>query len=181
MTSDLIPEWGKKKLGSAGRAVGECKVRVINQETGAVLPAGAEGLLEVLVPSVSPNWARTSDIGVIDEDGFVFIKGRADGAIVRGGFKILPEGVESALLKHPAVHAAAVVGIADHRLGQVPAAAIELKEGVKEPSPEELEAHLRNHVPAPHIPVMYRFVKQLPRTSSMKVARQDVKALLEQR
>ena len=64
---------------------------------------------------------------MIDADGFLFHRGRADGAIMRGGFKLLPETIERALLLHPSVSAAAVVGLPDARLGQVPAAAVQIK------------------------------------------------------
>jgi acyl-CoA synthetase (AMP-forming)/AMP-acid ligase II len=108
---------------------------------------------------------------MIDEDGFLFHRGRADGAIMRGGFKLLPETIERALLLHPAVSAAAVIGVADLRLGQVPVAAVEFKPGTMPPSEADLEAHLRQHVPATHIPVRWRFVDELPRTPSFKVDR----------
>lgn len=178
MTLDMVSEWGRRKLGSAGRPVDGAELRVVNPDTGALAPAGEHGVLEVLVPAVSPEWKRTSDIGRIDDDGFVFITGRADGAIMRGGFKLLPETIEVALMEHPDVRAAAVVGVEDRRLGQVPVAVIELREHCREPSAAELEEHLRQRVPATHIPVEYRVVAELPRTGSLKVARHAVKALL---
>lgn len=177
MTAALYAEWGQKKIGSVGRAVNGAKVRVVDAETGAPLPAGTEGLLEVVSPQIGPDWIRTTDIGVVDEDGFVFHRGRADGAIMRGGFKLLPETIERALLQHAAVSSAAVVGVADRRLGQTPAAAIQLKPGAAAPSVAELEAHLRQHVLATHIPAHWRFVNDLPMTPSMKIHRPGVRAL----
>ena len=112
--------------------------------------------------------------------GFVFHRGRADGAIVRGGFKLLPETIERALLLHPAISAAAVVGIPDARLGQVPAVAMQLKPGVALPSLADLEAHLRAHVLATHIPREWRFVTELPRNRSMKTDRLAVRRLFEE-
>ncbi|HKP62558.1 MAG TPA: hypothetical protein VJV78_37745 [Polyangiales bacterium] len=96
-------------------------------------------------------------------------RGRADGAIVRGGFKLLPETIERALLLHPAVSPAAVLGLPDARLGQVPAAAVQLRPGVSPPTVDELERHLRDHLYATNIPVAFRFVDELPRTASFKV------------
>ena len=141
MTASLYAEWGKKKLGSVGRPVPGAQLRVIDPETGAILPAGQEGLLEVVSPQMGPDWIRTTDLGVIDEDGFVFHRARADGAIMRGGFKVLPETIERALLLHAAISAVSVVGVADRRLGQTPAAALQLKPGSAPPSIGELEAH----------------------------------------
>jgi acyl-CoA synthetase (AMP-forming)/AMP-acid ligase II len=152
-------------------------VRTVDPETREPTAPGVEGLVEVLSPRVSPDWIRTSDLGVLDEDGFLFLRGRADGAIVRGGFKVLPETVERALQTHPKVAVAAVVGVPHERLGEVPVAAIELAPGVEPPTPEELEAHLRRDLLATYIPAEFRIVEALPRTPSMKVAKGQVKAL----
>jgi long-chain acyl-CoA synthetase len=181
MTLDLHARWGKQKFGSVGRAIGGAQLRVVDPDTGSVLPPGHEGILEVVSPRIGPDWIRTSDIGLIDEDGFVFHRGRADGAIMRGGFKLLPETIERALLTHPAVSAAAVLGLRDHRLGQVPAAVVQLKPGCALPDVAELEAHLRAQVYATHIPVAWRIVDELPRTPSLKVDRPALRRLFEER
>ena len=162
MTLDLYKDWGQKKFGSVGRPFAGAQLRVIDPETGAVLPPNTEGLLEVISPRMGPDWIRTSDIVVLDEDGFLWHKGRADGAIMRGGFKLLPDTIERALKLHAAVSAAGVTGVPDKRLGQVPAAAIQLKPGVAKPTIAELEKHLRSHIEATHIPVIWRFVETLP-------------------
>jgi long-chain acyl-CoA synthetase len=179
MTPELHAQWGERKFGSVGRAVAGVQLRVVDAETGAVLPPGREGILEVISPRVGPDWIRTTDIAVIDEDGFLFHRGRADGAIVRGGFKLLPATIEHALLQHPSVSAAAVVGIPDRRLGQVPAAAVQFKPGAGAPPVAELEAHLRSRIPATHIPVSWRLLAALPRTPSMKVDLPAVRRLFE--
>jgi long-chain acyl-CoA synthetase len=171
MTLQLYPEWGKKKFGSVGRPFGGAQLRVVDPETGAVLPPGKEGLLEAISPRIGPHWIRTTDLAVLDEDGFLFHKGRADGAIMRGGFKLLPDTIERALKLHEAVSAAGVTGVPDKRLGQVPAAAVQLKPGAPQPTIAEFEEHLRNHVEATHIPVKWLFVETLPYTPMMKVDR----------
>jgi acyl-CoA synthetase (AMP-forming)/AMP-acid ligase II len=84
--------------------------RRFDPDTGAELPAGHHGLLEAQVAPISPDWIRTTDIASIDSDGSVTLHGRADGAINRGGFKILPETVRRVLISHPAVRDACVVG-----------------------------------------------------------------------
>ena len=171
--------WAQQKQGSVGRALPGVKLRIVDQETGAALATGNEGLLEVISPRIGSDWIRTSDLAKLDEDGFLFVLGRADGAINRGGFKILPATVEHALLQHPAISAAAVVAIPDPRLGQVPAAAIELKPGTRTPTTAAVEAHLRDHVPATHVPVAWHFTDALPRTPSMKVDQPAVRLLFE--
>ena len=92
-------------------------------------PSGEQGLLEAKVAPLGPDWIRTTDIASVDAEGFVTLHGRADGAINRGGFKILPETVRRVLISHPAVRDACVVGVPDTRLGQVPFAAIEVVAG----------------------------------------------------
>jgi acyl-coenzyme A synthetase/AMP-(fatty) acid ligase len=177
MTADLHATWGKQKFGSVGRSLPGVQLRVIDPDTGAVLAPGQEGILEVIAPRIGPEWIRTSDIAMIDADGFLFHRGRADGAIMRGGFKLLPETIERALLLHDAISAAAVVGIADKRLGQVPAAAIQFKPGVEQPTIAALEAHLRDRVLSTHIPTVWRFVDALPTTPSLKIDRPAVRRL----
>ena len=180
MTPELHAEWGDKKLGSVGKPMPGAKLRILDPETEKELPAGKEGVMEVVSPRMGPGWIRTSDIGVIDADGFVWHRGRADGAIMRGGFKVLPETIERALLLHPAVSAAGVVGVADKRLYQVPAAAIQLKPDAVAPSIEELERHLRQYVLSTHIPVHWEFVDALPKNRSFKIDRPGLQLLFEE-
>ena len=169
MTPDLVTEWSAKKFGSVGKAIPGVSLRVIDAQSGAELPLNSEGVLEVISPRIGPEWIRTSDLAKIDEDGFLFLLGRADGAIIRGGFKILPVTIENALALHPAVAAVAVVGVKDRRLGEVPGAVIELKSGAHATTAEMLEEHLRKHVASTHIPVHWRILEKLPRTASMKI------------
>jgi long-chain acyl-CoA synthetase len=179
MTADLHARWGRQKFGSVGRPIAGAELRVIDPDTGQVLARGQEGILEVMVPRMGAAWIRTSDIAMIDEDDFMYHCGRADGAIMRGGFKILPESIERALLLHEAISAVAVLGLPDQRLGQVPAAAVQLKPGVERPDVAALEAHLRSHVYATHIPAAWRIVEELPRTASLKIDRPAVRRLFE--
>jgi acyl-CoA synthetase (AMP-forming)/AMP-acid ligase II len=179
MTYELYQQWGQRKLGSVGRPFAGAQLRAVDPGTGNVLPSGTEGVLEVVAPRMGPQWIRTSDLGLVDEDGFVFIRGRADGAIIRGGFKLIPDDIERALMLHRAVAAAGVAGIADQRLGQVPAAAIQLDARKPKPTIAELEAHLREHVPGTHVPVKWCFVDTLPYTIMMKVDRAALRRLLE--
>jgi long-chain acyl-CoA synthetase len=177
MTLEDRARYGNEKLGSVGKPIPGARLRVVDPDSGAVLPANCEGLLEVVSPRLGPEWIRTTDIGMIDEDGFVFHRGRADGAIMRGGFKILPETIEAALKRHPLVSEAVVVGIPDGRLGEVPAAAVRLKPGALGIDEHALEMHLRELVMKTHLPVRWLFCDELPRTVSAKLDRNSVKKL----
>ena len=180
MTPDLHAQWGAKKFGSVGRPFDGAELRVVDPQTGALLAPGHEGLLEVRVLRMGPDWVRTADIALIDEDGFLYHRGRADSAIIRGGFKLLPETIERALLEHGAICSAAVIGLPDRRVGELPAAVIQLKRGAESPSVGELELHLRGRLTAPHIPVAWCFVETLPRTESMKIDRPALRALFKE-
>ncbi|HSI17671.1 MAG TPA: fatty acid--CoA ligase family protein, partial [Sphingomonas sp.] len=177
MTPQLRAEWGDAKFGSVGRAMPGVGLRVRDPETGEILGAGQEGILEVVSPRMGPDWIPTSDIAMIDADGFLFHRGRADGAIMRGGFKVLPETIEAALLLHPAVSAVGVVGVADPRVSEVPGAVIALRRDASAPGIAELETHLRQHLPATHLPVHWRFVDSLPKNPSFKIDRPALKQL----
>lgn len=171
-------EFGAAKLGAVGRAQPGCELRVVDRETGAVLPAGAQGVLEVRSNQVAGGqWARTTDLAELDADGFLFIRGRADDAIIRGGFKVLPRDVEALLRKHPAVREAIVVGVPDERLGAVPVAAVELYEEGPAATPEELIAFIRKDLVSYQVPVQLKILPALPRTPSLKISQHEVKAL----
>jgi acyl-CoA synthetase (AMP-forming)/AMP-acid ligase II len=172
-----IEEFGESKRNSVGRPLPDTRVRVVDPETGAELPTGAQGLLEAKVAPISPDWIRTTDIASIDADGFVTLHGRADGAINRGGFKILPETVRRVLISHPAVRDACVVGVPDKRLGQVPFAAIEATPSMQVPSSDELKEIVRQALPVYNVPVDFVVVDELPRNPALKVSLPAVAAL----
>ena len=176
-----IAEFGEFKRDSVGRPLPDTQVRIVDPDTGAELPADEQGLLEAKVAPISPDWIRTTDIASVDADGFVTLHGRADGAINRGGFKILPETVRRVLISHPAVRDACVVGVPDKRLGQVPFAAVEATPGMPEPSEDELKDLVRQSLPVYNVPIGFAVVDELPRNPALKVSLPAVAALYEAR
>jgi acyl-coenzyme A synthetase/AMP-(fatty) acid ligase len=174
---DLYKRFGSSKRGSTGKPLPGIQLRVVHPISGDILPVGEEGYLEAIVPAVGENWIRTTDVVLIDEDGFVYHRGRGDGAILRGGFKILPETIVRALSRHPTVLDACVIGVDDNRLGQVPVAAVQLRSGSSPVSQAQLIEFLRGEVPAPYIPREICFVEGLPRTASTKIDLNAVRAL----
>jgi long-chain acyl-CoA synthetase len=169
------------KLGSVGRPRGDVELRVVDPDTGRETPTGEPGVLEVLPVQRlgASEWTRTTDLASIDQDGFLYIHGRADDTIIRGGFKVQLNHVAEVLMNHPAVLEAAVIGLADERLGQVPVAAIEIRPDAAVPSEAELKAYAQQHLTAYQVPVKFKLVPALPRTISMKVSRPGVRALFE--
>ena len=165
------------KRGSVGRAHPGCALRVVDETSGADLGHDRVGLLEVRAGQlVDDGWVRTTDLARIDEDGFIWIVGRADQTIVRGGLKVQPDTVRSALERHPAVRAASVVGVDDARLGQVPVAVVELTQpGALDKA--DLLDHASQFLARYEIPVDVVFVDKMPRTESAKVDLRAVRAL----
>ena len=168
------------KLGSVGRARGDVLLRVVDADGGGELPAGQIGVLEVLPRQrlgADVSWTRTSDLASLDADGFLYIHGRVDDTIIRGGFKVDTAAVAAVLMQHPAVREASVVGLPDERLGQVPVAAVELREGAAATTEDDLRAHAARLLSPYQIPVRFKLVVALPRTVSMKVSRPGVLSL----
>lgn len=178
-TPDMLREFGESKRNSVGRALPDTELRIVDADTGVVLPPGQQGLLEAKVAPIGPDWIRTTDIASIDDDGFVTLHGRADGAINRGGFKVQPEAVRRVLITHPAVRDACVVGVPDTRLGQIPFAAIEIIAGAPAPSDDELKDLIRQALPVYNVPVAFTAVDELPRNPALKVSLPAVAALYD--
>jgi acyl-CoA synthetase (AMP-forming)/AMP-acid ligase II len=168
--SDHERYW-KEKRGSVGRAHAGCELRVVDQETGEPLGPDQEGLLEVKAKQIDDGrgWTHTTDLARIDADGFLWILGRADQAIIRGGFKVLPDTVRTALESDPRVLGASVVGRDDERLGAVPVAAVELRPGAGAVTPDELLAAASKVLARYELPDELMVVDALPRTPSGKV------------
>lgn len=168
-----------EKPRSCGRIHDGVGARVIDPASGEILPPGAEGVLELKTAQINggADWYRTTDRAIIDADNFLTICGRTDQAILRGGFKVHPEDVVGALMAHPSVREAVVVGLPDARLGAIPAAAVIVREGMILDA-AELIAFARANLSAYQVPVHVVFVDDLPRTPSLKPALPQVTALI---
>ncbi len=162
-------EYWKAKRGSVGRANPGAQLRVVDAGSGAVIGPDEPGLLEVKPAQLGPEaeWMRTTDVARIDHDGFLWILGRADQAIIRGGFKVMPDDVRAALEQHPAVAGAAVVGLPDPRLGETPVALVEPRDGTSIDR-DELLAFLGTRLARYEIPTDIVVVDVIPRTPSGK-------------
>jgi len=172
----------RARLDSVGRPVPGAEVMVARQDGTAAAPI-EHGEIWVRGNHVTPGylngsskrdaegWWHTGDAGYIDADGFLFVTGRQDDLIIRGGENISPAEVEGALIQHPGVHDAAVVGLPDSEWGQVVAAAV-----VAEPSvaTDQLSDWLRQRLPSYKVPVMVIRAKTLPRNELGKLIRREV-------
>lgn len=149
---------------------------------------GEDGVLELRGPMLASgyvpgprrepgDWLRTGDLARFGDDGCLHVLGRADDVIVTGGENVHPAEVEAALLAHPRVAAACVVGLEDEEWGRQVAAAIVPEPG-RAISQEELRAHLRGRLAGFKQPKRYLFVRELPVRSVGKVDRAAVVRLV---
>lgn len=173
----LHREWGEAKRGSVGRPQKGREIRVVSPENATEVPAGQQGRIDVR--SIGAEWVPTTDLGRVDSDGFVFIDGRTDDVIIRGGFKVTPADIVKVLRTHPAVRDVGVTGLPDERLGQVPVAAVELAND-SQATAEQLLDYLRERVSRYQVPARLIVVEELPRTPSLKVSQPGVRELFQE-
>lgn len=181
---------GPRKVGSVGVAVG-VDVRVTPNLAERASSSNDVGPLEIRGDTVvsayegpgyddrfSEGWLRTGDIGYIDDEGYVFLVGRSDDVINRGGEKIFPREIEELLLAFPDVAMAAVIGQADEVYGQVPVAYVSLRDVDSTSTPDavarrvkEMSESLQGRLTRARRPVAINIVERLPSNATGKVQR----------
>jgi acyl-CoA synthetase (AMP-forming)/AMP-acid ligase II len=173
-----------KRLGSVGRPVPGIELQ-IRDEDGKVLGPGETGELFVRGEQVSgrytgigsvldeDGWFATRDVALLDEDGYLFIGGRSDDTIIRGGENIAPAELEEVLIEHSHVRDVAVVGVEDPEWGQAIVAVVVPAAGI-DPDPEELREHVRKNLRGSRTPDQVVFRDELPTTPTGKVLRREL-------
>ena len=175
-----------KRLKSIGRPLPDVEVRVVD-ESGGALPAGEVGEIHVRTPRAmkgyagatespftSDGWLPTRDMGWIDEDGYLYVAGRKDDMIIRGGENIAPAEVEAVLVSHPAVEEAAVVGVPDDEWGQRVAAFVALRPGAAA-NADDLGEFCRQRLASFKKPEIFRFLSELPKNPMGKILRRELR------
>ena len=176
------------KLGSAGRPCLYLELDIWD-EAGESVPAGARGEIVMRGPKVfkgywrapdataaafAGGWFHTGDIGVRDDDGYLFIVDRLKDMIVSGGENIASSEVERVLYEHDSVLEVAVVGRPDERWGEVPVAFVVLRQGATATA-EDLVEHCRGHLGRFKVPKEITFLDVLPRNPSGKVLKRELR------
>ncbi len=180
---------------TVGRPLPHIEMKIVDLVTNAVLRFGETGEICVRGPAMmdgywdSPEataatidaqgFLHTGDLGAMDENGYVRINGRSREVIIRGGENIYPPEIEAALISHPAVALAAVVGVDHARLGQEPGAIVQLHPGAAVEA-EALEAHVGGLLAKFKIPRHWRFVDAMPLTASGKIRKVELEGLFKQ-
>ena len=123
---------------------------------------------------LSGGWLRSGDVGITDEDGYVFVVDRIKDVIISGGENIYPAEVENALLSHPAVADCGVIGIPDARWGEVGRAVVVLRPG-ENAAEADLLGFLDGRLARYKIPKSVRFATGLPRTATGKIVKRQLR------
>jgi acyl-CoA synthetase (AMP-forming)/AMP-acid ligase II len=177
------------KLGSVGRPCLYLDLEIWNED-GVSMPPGERGEVVLRGPKVfqgywrdpdatakafAGGWFHTGDVGVRDEDGYVYIVDRLKDMIVSGGENIASSEVERVLYEHEAVVECAVVGRPDDRWGEVPVAYVVVRDGMS-PSADELIEHCRRQLAKFKVPKDISFIDALPRNPSGKVLKRELRS-----
>ncbi|AOH85417.1 AMP-dependent synthetase [Sphingomonas panacis] len=176
----------RARLRSAGRPLPGIEIE-IRDASGIPLPAGARGEVYARGTQVSGEyrdrdardsggWFATRDLGWRDADGYLFLAGRADDVIVRGGENISPGEIEAVLLTHPAVAEACAVGLPSTEWGESVGAALVLRPGHAAPDPAEMQALVKARLRSSHVPERIAVLDALPYNDLGKLLRRTVRA-----
>lgn len=181
----------RARLGSVGRPLPTVEIE-IRDEDGRVLPPGVPGEIYVRGEQVSgeyrersaldaDGWFPTRDAGYIDADGYLFLSGRADDVIVRGGENISPGEIEDVVMTHPAVAEAAAVAIPSHEWGEAVGLIVVPRAGHSAPDEDELKQMVRARLRSSRVPEQVLFANALPYNEMGKLLRREIKTLFATR
>jgi long-chain acyl-CoA synthetase len=182
---------GQARLGSVGKPPPLVEVRILGSD-GADVPPGGDGEICVRGPNLMTGywkapeetalalrdgWLHTGDVGRFDEDGYLYVVDRIKDLIIRGGINVYPRDVEDALLEHPDIVGAGVVGRKDPRMGEEVVAFVQLRPG-SGLTPEDVVEFAKSRLSAAKYPRDVRIVDALPLTSVFKLDRKALRAQL---
>ena len=188
------PVDGEKKIGSIGIPFPYTDIKIVKSTNNGPIDASVDEVGEICVsnPGVyvgntyteaeknkdlyyNEKYLRTGDLGRVDEDGYLWITGRAKDLIIRGGHNIDPAEIEEALLGHPAVSFAGAIGQPDVHAGELPCAFVELIDGATV-TPEELIVHCKTYVKERAAqPKHIKIMDELPKTAVGKIFKPDLR------
>ena len=181
----------RQRLASVGVAQSCVEVRITGPG-GAILPADEAGEIEVkgaavmagywrnpqaTAEAIRDGWLRTGDVGRLDADGFLTLSDRSKDVIISGGTNIYPREVEEALLTHPSVAEASVIGAPDPEWGEIVVACLTAAPGATI-DPRALDAHCLASIARFKRPKLYIDLAELPKNNYGKVLKTELRALV---
>jgi long-chain acyl-CoA synthetase len=189
MVTRLTPDMQRKKPGSSGSPFMHVSIEVRDAQ-GKALPPNNVGELWIKTPTTIGGYVnggeldddtldargffRVGDVGYVDDEGFLFITDRVKDLIISGGVNIYPAEIEVAIMKHPAIQDAAVIGIPDDEFGEQVKAFCELKPG-RTLAADTLQSFLMDHLASYKRPKSIEFVAELPRNTMGKLLKRELR------
>ncbi len=177
--------------GSIGMPIDSVEIKIADTETGDTCQPGELGEIAIRGPNVMlgywnrpeetanairDGWFHSGDIGLINEDGYLFIVDRVKDMITVGGLKVFPAEVERVLLDHPAVSEAAVIGVPDAVFGEQVLAYLVLDPTAQQQAElSAIEQHVKNHLGSYKFPRRFMVVEELPRNPSGKILKTSLR------
>ena len=190
-----LPLYGKKKPGSVGIPLPDTEVKLVDPESGEIVPQGEPGEFVAKGPQVftvgyhnkpeetantlRDGWICTGDICTMDEDGYFYVVDRLKDMVIVSGFKVFTRTVDDVLMEHPDIDMAATIGLPDPRRpgSEIVATAIVLKPDVEknEGTKENITAYMREKVAPYKVPKQIEFMEELPLSAVGKVLKRELR------
>lgn len=179
-----------KRVSTVGRVVPHTEVKIIDPETGEVVPIGESGELCTRGYCVmlgywndeertrnaidSARWMHTGDLATMDEEGYVNIVGRIKDMVIRGGENVYPREIEEFLYSHPKISDVQVIGVPDPKYGEEIMAWVKLKEG-ESMEPDEVKEYCKGSIAHFKIPRYIKFTQDFPMTVTGKIRKVEMR------
>lgn len=173
----------EKRVETVGKPLPYVEVKIVDPETGKELPPNTPGELiakgynimkgyykmpEATAKAIRDGWLYTKDLAKMDEEGYIYILGRVDDMIIRGGENVYPREIEEFLYRHPKIKEVQVVGVPHKEYGEEVAAFIQLKEG-EQATEEEIKEYCKKNIARYKVPKYIFFTDEWPLTASGKI------------
>ncbi|MBT8267937.1 MAG: AMP-binding protein, partial [Bacteroidia bacterium] len=180
------------QVGTVGQIHPHVEIKIINPETGLVVPVGEAGELCMRGYNImlgywddeeqtrkaidAAGWMHSEDLATMDEEGYIKIVGRIKDMIIRGGENIYPKEIEEFLFTHPKISQVQVIGVPDLKYGEAVMAWIQLKEG-EHLSEEEMREYCKGSIAYFKVPSYFKFTDEFPMTVTGKVRKVDMREI----
>lgn len=181
-----------KRVSTVGRVHPHVEIKIIDPDSGMIVPRNTEGELctrgysvmlgywdneaDTLEAIDETNWMHTGDLAVMDEEGYVVIKGRIKDVILRGGENISPREIEEFLIGHESISDVQVIGVPDKKYGEEVMAWVKLKDGYQTDK-EELINYCKGQLATFQIPRHWKFVDSFPMTVTGKIRKVEMREI----
>lgn len=182
----------EKQVSTVGLVQPNLEVKIVDTETGEVVPVGETG--ELLTKgysvmkgywgsrfktkqSIHDGWMHTGDLATMDEEGYIKVVGRSKDMVIRGGENIYPVEIENYLYRHPKISDVQIVGVPDKKYGEVLAAWIIPRKGV-ELTEDEVKQFCKDNIAHYKVPQYYRFVTEYPMTITGKIQKYKITEMM---